>query len=236
MKEILYPCFQRWPGTIWFYSDPHFGDAEMQDYRKNYISDDEQVKRINSKVGKDGTIVFLGDIGDIEFVRKIKGYKVLIMGNHDSGATNYKRVVNILEEEYFNPYCSIIKKQEDNKLFDEVYTGCLMIADNIILSHEPVDFKYALNIHGHDHAGSDFMQHVLKYYDADMPLDKMVDNYLATIKTDNLNKLNVCAEWINYTPINLQKVVKSGILHSIPDVHRDTIDTATLRKSKRNKR
>lgn len=228
----LYPCFQHWPGTIWFYSDPHFGDAHIAGYRKG-ISDDEQIRRINSKVGKDGTIVFLGDIGDVECIRKIKGYKVLIMGNHDSGASNYKRVVNILEEKYFNPYCSIIKKQEDNKLFDEVYTGCLMISDNIILSHEPVDFFYAFNIHGHDHSGHDFMHFVLNDYDADMGADNMQKNYLSTIKKYELNKLNVCAEWINYTPININTIIKSGILHSTPNIHRDTIDAATERKQQR---
>ena len=59
--------------------------------RKNYIGDEEQIKRINSKIGKYDTLVILGDVGDIEWVRKIRGYKVLVMGNHDAGATNYKR-------------------------------------------------------------------------------------------------------------------------------------------------
>ena len=234
-NKHLYPCFQHWPGTIWFYSDPHFGDAQLKKYRKG-ITDEEQVKRINSKVGKNGTIVFLGDIGDLEFVKKIKGYKVLIMGNHEKGPTNYQRKVEILEQEYFNPYCSIVKKQNDNKLFDEVYEGTLQISPKIILSHEPVDYKYCLNIHGHDHAGADFINHVLKYYDADMPLEHMTENYLKTIKADKLNKLNVCAEWINYTPINIERIIKSGVLHEIPDVHRQTIDEATSRKMKKNKR
>ena len=64
----------------------------------------------------------------------------------------------------------------------------------------------------------------------------MTDNYLTTIKTDKLNKLNVCAEWINYTPINIERIIKSGVLHEIPDVHRQTIDEATSRKMKKNKR
>lgn len=239
MKQLsnahLYPCFQHWPGTVWFYSDPHFSDEHLYQYRKN-MTDEEQVKRINSKVGKNGTIVFLGDIGNLEFVKKLKGYKVLIMGNHEKGPSNYKRERKILEQEYFNPYCSIITKEEDNKLFDEVYEGTLQISPKIILSHEPVNYEYCLNIHGHDHSGADFVNHVLKYYDADMPLDQMVDNYLNTIKTDKLTKLNVCAEWINYTPINIERIIKSGILHSIPDVHRQTIDEATLRKMKKNRR
>lgn len=239
MNKHLYPCFNHWPGTIWFYSDPHFGDSDMYSYRSR-ISDEEQVKRINSKVGKAGTIVFLGDIGDVEFIKKIKGYKVLIMGNHDRGASNYQRKVENVFEPVELPYDSLIKlsrqKQIDNHLFDEVYEGSLQIASDIILSHEPVNYPYCFNIHGHDHAGSDFMNHVLKYYDPDMLPEDMVDNYLDAIKADKLTKLNVCAEWIDYTPINIERIIKSGILHDIPDIHRQTIDAATQRKLKKSKR
>lgn len=215
-NKHLYPCFQHWPGTVWFYSDPHFNDDHLKQYRNN-ITAEEQVKRINSKVGKNGTIVFLGDIGDLEFVKKLKGYKVLIMGNHEKGASNYM-------------------KNDDNKLFDEVYDGTLQIASNIILSHEPVDYQYCLNIHGHDHAGADFKKYVTKTSIAQTAPDKMIDKYLEAIKSNKLKRLNVCAECINYTPINIEKIIKSGILHSITDVHRETIDGATLRKLSKTKR
>lgn len=254
----MYPCFQHWPGTIWFYSDPHFSDEHMYQFRKG-ITDEEQVKRINSKVGKNGTIIFLGDVGNLEFVKKLKGYKVLIMGNHERGRTNYERVqkkvvvdasrytqegaIDFMRAAYTDYEVKFICSGKagwifdiDNRLFDEVYEGTLQISPKIILSHEPIDYEYCLNIHGHDHSGADFVNHVLKYYDADMPLTSMIDNYLETIKTDKLTKLNVCAEWINYTPINIERLIKSGILHSIPDVHRHTIDEATLRKMKKNQR
>jgi len=137
MEKHLYDSFARWyrGGTIWFYSDPHFNDPEMEHIRKNYISDAEQVKRINSRVGRNDTLIILGDVGDIEWVRKLRGYKVLIMGNHDAGATKYKKV-------------------ENNGLFDEVYEGALMISSKIILSHEPIPNlpEWLFNIHGHDHS------------------------------------------------------------------------------------
>lgn len=137
MEKHLYDSFARWyrGGTIWFYSDPHFNDPEMEHIRKDYISDAEQVKRINSKVGRNDTLVILGDVGDIEWVRKLRGYKVLVMGNHDAGATKYKKV-------------------ENNGLFDEVYEGALMISPKIILSHEPITNlpEWLFNIHGHDHS------------------------------------------------------------------------------------
>ena len=75
MYKGVYDTFARWfndkRGGIWFYSDPHFGDQEMKWMRKDYIGDDEQVARINSKVGKHDTLIILGDIGDKEFLKKM---------------------------------------------------------------------------------------------------------------------------------------------------------------------
>ena len=158
MIKHLYDKFQDWykGGTIYFYSDPHFSDEEMKYLRKNYIGDEEQIKRINSKIGKKDTIVFLGDIGNSTKIGQIRGYKVLIMGNHEAGASKYK--------EYF----------------DEVYEGPLFISDKLLLSHEPIDFPYALNIHGHDHSKSYFQ-----------------DDF----------HINLCAEHIDYTPVPLKKII-----------------------------
>ena len=184
MYKHLYDCFSHWyhGGTIYFYSDPHFADADVEAMRKNYIGDEEQIKRIRSKVGKNDTLIILGDVGNKEFLKKIRGYKVLILGNHDSGASTYKDYV------------------------DEVYEGVLMISDKILLSHEPVDFPYALNIHGHDHSGWEKM------------------------KTPHLN---VCAEHIDYTPISFKQIIEGGALKNISSIHRETIDAATERKKKK---
>lgn len=228
MYKNLYDNFAHWfhdgRGTVYFYSDPHFNDDEMKSLRKNYIGDEEQIKRINSKIGKYDTLVILGDIGDIEWVRKIRGYKVLVMGNHDTGATNYKRqvateifhvfntskeeAIKIMKEKYPNWKITsqlpelgrFTKVTADNGLFDEVYEGALMIAPNIILSHEPVEFPFAKNIHGHTHSTPD--------------------------------ELNMCAEHINYTPVPLKWLVENGMLKA-PDIHRETIDKAIDRKAKR---
>lgn len=230
MYKNLYDNFAHWfhdgKGTVYFYSDPHFNDDEMKSLRKNYIGDEEQIKRINSKIGKYDTLVILGDVGDIEWVRKIRGYKVLVMGNHDTGATNYKRqvateifhvfntskeeAIKIMKEKYPNWKITsqlpelgrFTKVTADNGLFDEVYEGALMIAPNIILSHEPVEFPYAKNIAGHDHA----------------------NKYNGTI--------NVCAEHIDYTPVPLKWLIENGMLKA-PDIHRETIDKAIDRKVRR---
>lgn len=194
MYKHLYDNFAHWykggaregadKGSIWLYSDPHFSDPDLAKYRKD-ITDDEQVRRINSKVGKYDTLIILGDVGNLEYVKKLRGYKVLIMGNHDAGATNY------------TPY------------FNEVYEGAWIISEKIILSHEPIDVPWALNLHGHVH---------------DLRAK------------DDANHWNFCAEHINYTPINLNEVIASGKLKNITTIHRATIDNATIRKQKNGAR
>lgn len=130
MIQTLYPCFRHWTetGTMWIYSDTHFGDRDLA-ARLHRPSDEDHVKLINSLVGKKDTLVLLGDVGDLEYAKKLKGYKILICGNHDAGGTVYESV------------------------FDEVYTGPLFIAEKLLLSHERISLPFAYNIHGHDHMG-----------------------------------------------------------------------------------
>ena len=253
--------------NIYIISDPHFSDDEIKDLRKDYVGDEEQLARINTKVHKNDLLIILGDVGNVECVKKIKaGYKVLIMGNHDKGKTNYERkiekvktfcshgitkeehqlidlyttnkIVGIKDEEVerkakevFDKYS--VEEERDNHLFDEVYEGILTISDSIVLSHEPIDTKYMFNIHGHDHSGTEFVNNVLQRYDADMPLEDIVPNYLTTIKENKLMHFNVCAEWVNYIPVCLKDVIKSGVLKNVVDIHRACIDKATARKAKK---
>lgn len=181
----LYDIFNHWCNqTVWLYSDPHFGDKELAAGVINRPTDEEQIQLINSKVGKKDTLIILGDVGDIECAKKLKGYKILIAGNHDVGLTNYKDV------------------------FNEVYGGALFIGEKIVLSHEPINIPFALNIHGHVH-------------------DKKA-------KTDKQH-INVCSDVINYTPINFNQLMKSGPTSKIETIHRTTIDKATKKKKQRGK-
>lgn len=182
----LYDCFQHWgeKNAVWVISDTHFGDKDIQKAFPNRPSDEELIKNINQKVGKTGTLLLLGDVGDIECAKQLKGYKVLICGNHDIGSSNYKEI------------------------FDEVYTGALIIGEKLLLSHEPIDAKWIFNLHGHNHTGA---------------------------KTDKYH-LNVCADVIDYTPINFNQFLKSGTLSKIQTIRRTVIDKATERKKKRGGR
>lgn len=127
----VYKTFmERWSEfqTAWIISDLHFNEMDLKRAFPNRPSDDELVRRINAKVGRKDILFVLGDCGDLEYVKKLRGYKVLIMGNHDTGATKYEEV------------------------FDEVYEGALIIGEKIIFSHEPVQIPWAFNFHGHNHA------------------------------------------------------------------------------------
>ena len=235
MLPGIYDAFQHWgEQTVWIYSDPHFSDEDLEYGIKNRPSDEEQIRRINAKAGRKDTLIILGDVGNIECVRKLRaGRKVLICGNHDLGATRYKREVvkrifdqdihplvqeiyDIMNAEYPGWHIRVVEEWEfhapfkrwiayaDNMLFDEVYEGALIVGEKLILSHEPIEIPWLYNIHGHDHAGR-----------------------------KRKNHLNVCSDVIGYEPINLTQKLKSGLMSAITTIHRATIDSATERKAKR---
>ena len=90
--------------------------------------------------------------------------------------------------------------------FKEIYAGPLFIAEKILLSHEPVyGLPWCLNIHGHDHNN--------------------VEAY-----RDDCKHINLAANVCGYTPINLGKIIKEGVLSDIPSIHRMTIDRAVERR------
>lgn len=181
MLQQLYKKFQDWSakGTIWVISDTHFEDQDMLDYF-SYPDAETMVKYINKFVGKHDTLIHLGDVGTLDYINNLRGYKVLICGNHDKGHTKY--------EAYFN----------------EVYDGPLMIGPKLLLSHEPIDETYALNLHGHDHSNWSFQ-----------------DDY----------HLNCCANNLKFKPVSLNRLMTSGVLNKINSIHRQTIDKA-IEKSK----
>lgn len=230
----LYQTFEEKWGkfqTCHIISDTHFGDMDLKENIPNRPNDDDFIKLINSKVGRADIILHLGDVGDIECVRRLRAaYKVLICGNHDSGATNYKR--QIITQQFFKklytkqqamdlvksmfPNCKytidegdelVWEISADNMLFDEVYEGALIVGEKLILSHEPVDIPWLYNVHGHNH-----------------------------VDTKRPNHMNVCSDVIGYEPINFNQFLKSGHMSKIQTIHRETIDKATDRKKKRGGR
>ena len=231
----LYKAFDHWhqEGTLWIISDTHFGDADIRRGFPDRPADSELVKRINSYVGRKDTLIMLGDVGDVSYVKQLRAkYKILIMGNHDCGRTLYERKLEtkIFNKDFFQkdealaemtrmyPGCRYTISEgcqfhipfeywevvADNMLFDEVYEGALIIGEKFIISHEPVELPWALNFHGHDHQGG-----------------------------FHKNSVNCCCDVNDYKPINMNQIMKQGLAARIDTIHRETIDKATERKKKR---
>ena len=240
MIDSLYKPFQKWSekGTIWILSDTHFEDEDLVNVYDDRPSADELVRRINSKVGKCDTLICLGDVGALSYVPLLRGYKVLVMGNHDAGRTIYERqrdwkkfdkdkytkaeALDEMKHRYPNREYSITRGNEpnslfdywevcaDNRLFDEVYEGPVMISPKLVLSHEPISCgTWALNIHGHIHART---------------------------HKNGCYHYNVCADCHDYLPLNLNQFLKSGAFSYVVPIHRQTIDEATARCKKRGYR
>ena len=94
-------------------------------------------------------------------------------------------------------------------LFDEIYSGSLFISDKILLSHEPVyGLPWCLNIHGHDHNNKEAYKEGCKH-------------------------INLAANVCDFTPVNLGKLIKNGVLADIESIHRITINRAVELKSRR---
>ena len=167
MLKTLYPKFQHWSegGGVYIISDPHFEDEDCQIMNPEWPTPQEYVDKINQKVRKCDTLICLGDVGNPEWFNKLKaGYKVLITGNHDKGASTYE------------PY------------FDEVYNGPLFISNKILLSHEPIDIPFAYNIHGHSHCQTEPMVENGINLAADV-VNWEVYNLKDIIKMGGLNKI-----------------------------------------------
>ena len=239
MIDTLYDTFKKWSakGSVYIISDPHFSDIESFEFRaknnklpKNVKTvvelDNFIVSNINRTVHKADCLIVLGDVGNIDCITKLKaGYKVLLLGNHDKGADYYKRITVDITDFKLDlakvvklPKELLVGEHEldkhvifDNKLFDEVYSGPLMISDKIILSHEPIIPcpDYLVNLCGHVHA----KEH--------------------RFKVDKHGYYNFCAEAIGYNPISLSELIKKGLISKVKDIHRVAVDGAITRKAKK---
>ena len=240
----LYDIFrEKWEKyqSIFLISDTHFDDEELAAAGLNPLRGDseEYLKVINSKIGKRDMMIHLGDVGNLDYIRRCRAeHKVLVMGNHDAGASNYKRQMwkqifdkdkvskeeALAEMKKLHPNCHYDIWEDydfhspfirwvvlaDNCLFDEVYEGPVMIGEKIILSHEPLALDWAFNIHGHNHS--------------------------LNAKNEK-NCFNVCPDATgHFEPIPLKKILEGGYMSDVKTVHRDTIDKATKRARKRGKR
>lgn len=125
----------------WVYGDNHFGEIRMFDriYHKYFDTKEdymaESVKIFNQAVNDDDVVLFLGDLGRLEYAKDIipmmNGRKVLIKGNHDSFTSEYAM---------------------DVMGFEEVYDTPVWYNNRVVFSHIPIPVEPGvLNVHGHTH-------------------------------------------------------------------------------------
>ena len=162
-------------------SDTHFDVDDCLLMDPNWPLPEKYIRQCFSGISKNDTLIHLGDVGNPEYFRRLRCHKVLLLGNHDESVTK------------FQPY------------FHEIYEGPLMIAEKILLSHEPIDISWAFNIHGHDH-------------DPDHKGD--------------IYHFNCIANVVGYAKISLKDLINSGIQKQVLSLHRQTVDNAILRKEK----
>lgn len=128
---------------VYVISDTHFGHRKIIEFEKGarpYDTIEEHdrdlIERWNQTVRSEDTVWHLGDVyfgkNGLEAVKALKGYKRLVLGNHDRN--NY----DVLRQ-YFNRIYGCAE-----------YGGC-------ILTHIPVHpyqlvKRYDMNIHGHMHS------------------------------------------------------------------------------------
>lgn len=121
-------------------SDMHFDDdflmkAQDEDFATIQEKNELIIANWNKKIMNENTKVYiLGDVGFNremlkEVIPKLRGYLILLLGNHDSFSKSFYE-----------------------ELFDEVYDTPIYYSKRIVLSHHPIPVEPGIiNIHGHTH-------------------------------------------------------------------------------------
>lgn len=224
--------------TCWITSDTHFGDEELRAGIPARPSDEEIFRRLKSKVGKNDVLIHLGDVGNLDYIKKLKGYKILIMGNHDTGRTNYEREVKVhrfddlvfstkaevmteMEKRYPGWNITVLEGKEYS--FHMPFVSWVAIADNNLFDEV---YKGPLII------GEKLILSHEPMTDLTWAMNLHGHIHDKSVKNDKYH-YNFCADAINYEPINFNTILKSGSMAKISSIHRITIDKATERKNKK---
>ena len=110
-----------------------FADRPFKDLREMHFT---LVENWNSVVGKKDKVYVLGDVSfnnkpnTKKIIERLRGYKILIMGNHDKRRS---------------------RKWWLDVGFDEVIKHPIIYNQFLIFSHEPVYCSNFVNFHGHLH-------------------------------------------------------------------------------------
>lgn len=138
-------------GNIFLISDHHFNHKNIIEFAKRPFSNlvDMESKLIeyhNLVVKDDDIVIFVGDFGFCnntigkQILKRLNGYKILVVGNHD-----------------------IYHEKLKNFGYDEVFQSIDIDyqSHRLLITHYPIDYDYMIehigddcfNIHGHFHKG-----------------------------------------------------------------------------------
>lgn len=169
--------------STYLFSDPHFHHENMAKHR-GFSSAEEMneliVKNWNNTVSKRDCVYLLGDI-----TMEKKQYEIL---------SRLQGVINVVLGNHD-------ERQHVREMLKYVnsVSGMIDYKDKVILTHCPIhpsqlEFRYSHNIHGHVHDKTILKHHTLANY-----LNEPDPRYI-----------NVCAEMINYTPVEYLKLIKDA--------------------------
>jgi calcineurin-like phosphoesterase family protein len=129
---------------ILIYADPHFGHSniikyENRPFKDKYDMDEKLISNYNSYVHDSTKVLILGDFSfypkekTVEIIKTLKGYKMLIMGNHD-----------LRKSEKYYLECGF-----------QAVSRYPILFKGVLFSHAPVNVpETIINIHGHMHSKS----------------------------------------------------------------------------------
>jgi calcineurin-like phosphoesterase family protein len=134
----------------WFIADTHFGHYKVLEYENRPFSsieemDEALIRNWNNVVGRTDKVYMLGDFSfhntdtTKRILSQLKGYKILIKGNHDKKSTQHWVEAG----------------------FDEFSKHPILLPSRkLILSHEPIAEDLiadeVMNVHGHIHLNYDY--------------------------------------------------------------------------------
>ena len=246
MIESLYGTFKYWSedGSIWIISDLHFNDPDCQLMDSNWVSPEEQIRRINCLCGKNDTFICLGDVGDISYVSKLNAKnKVLIKGNHDSGNSIYQRKLTFFEKT--NP--NFEDREQAKKLLSQNRLSKSSKTRDTSWYHRRIDGEEVEHLRiqldnglfDEVYSGPLFISDRIVLSHSPLNFDKEFNCFFNIHGHEHslvprLNHLNVAANNIDYYPLNLGEIIKGGKLSNIDNINKFITSTAVEKAIEKN--
>jgi len=181
-------------GKVWLITDTHWNHKSIIKYENRPENHGELIcENWKDMVEEKDVVIHLGDVifakqGTLnEILAPLPGRKILIKGNHDRNSAWYL-----------------------TKGFDEVHKHYLIICDEILLSHKPMDIeaieaelgiKIRYNIHGHFHSK-------VREISPDSPPEDTEGRRAEDYAFYSKRHLRLSIEEENYKPVELNDYLK----------------------------